>query len=96
MNDFKNNENSFFQKYKPLEVTDSFRILCTPSSDAKNILFYVQEVGTLKSLKPHTSQRENLDSYLFMVVLSGAGFITYNGKKNDLRTNDVIFIVSAK
>lgn len=90
--DFKQNESSFFQKYEPSEVTNSYRVLSTPSAIAKETLWYVQEVGTLKSLKPHTSQREDLDSYLFMVVLSGEGDFTYNGSKKHLKSNDLVFI----
>ncbi|AGY81948.1 AraC family transcriptional regulator [Carnobacterium inhibens] len=85
-------ENSFFQKYNQSEVTDSHRVLCTPSTFAKDNLWYVQEVGTLKSLKPHTSQRENLNSYLFMIVLSGKGTFTYNGEISYLKTNDIVFV----
>lgn len=85
-------ENSFFQKYDQSEVTDSHRVLCTPSIFARDTLWYVQEVGTLKSLKPHTSQREELDSYLFMIVLSGKGTFTYNEEINYLKPNDIVFI----
>ncbi len=92
MNDFRQDETSFFHHYEPSEVTDSYRIICTPSAIAKDTLWYVQEVGTLKSLKPHTSQRKSLDSYLFMVVLSGEGTFTYNGNKRYLKSNDIVFI----
>lgn len=47
------------------ENTLSDRILVTPSSYARNHYLYVQEVGTLKSLQPHISRREKLESYLF-------------------------------
>ncbi|WP_342757065.1 helix-turn-helix domain-containing protein [Kineothrix sedimenti] len=57
-------------------ITDSKRILHTPGEFAKRNLLYVQEVGKLKSLQPHKSQREKLDSFLFLGVLSGAGTIT--------------------
>ena len=43
----------------------SDRILVTPSSYTKSQYLYIQEIGTLKSLEPHISQRKNLDSYLF-------------------------------
>lgn len=92
LNNFRENESNYFQRYEPSEVTDSYRILCTPSVIAKKTLWYVQEVGTLKSLKSHTSQREGLDSYLFMIVLSGRGSFTYNGKEHYLTTNDIVFI----
>lgn len=88
----KNNSVAFFQQYNPSEVTESNRIICTPSSFAKDTLWYIQEIGTLKSLKPHTSQRKDLESYLFMIVLSGSGSVIYDGKKINLRYNDAVFI----
>lgn len=54
-------------------MTKSDRCIHTPGSFAKQNLLYVQEVGRLKSLQPHSCVRENLDSYLFMLVLSGKG-----------------------
>lgn len=92
VNTLSKEENSFFQKYDQSEITASHRILCTPSAFAKDTLWYVQEVGTLKSLKPHTSQREELDSYLFMIVLSGKGIFTYNEETIYLKPNDIVFI----
>lgn len=57
-------------------ITDSKRMLHTPGDFAKKNLFYVQEVGKLKSLQPHKSQRENLDSFLFLGILNGTGTVT--------------------
>lgn len=54
-------------------MTRSDRCIHTPGNFAKQNLLYVQEVGRLKSLQPHKCIRENLDSYLFMLVLSGKG-----------------------
>jgi len=54
-------------------TTKSERYIHTPSDFAKQNLLYVQEVGRLHSLKPHKCIRENLDSYLFMMVLEGTG-----------------------
>lgn len=73
-------------------VTDSNRILHTPGVFAKKNLLYVQEVGKLKSLQPHKSQRENLDSYLFLSVLSGEGTITINGNACEVVKGDCAFI----
>ena len=82
----------YFEKYAPSELTDSYRILSTPSSFAKDALFYIQEIGKLKSLKSHTSKRESLDSFLFIIVLSGSGTFTYKGKKYALKSGDHLFI----
>ena len=58
----------------------SDRVLATPSSYAKSHYLYVQEIGTLTSMEPHISSRENLSSYLFLAVRKGEGYLTYRGK----------------
>ncbi len=68
------------------------RILYTPSSFAKNSLIHLQETGTLKAQKPHTSMRTHLDSYLFILVTEGNGSLTYNGNHYELSAGDCVFI----
>lgn len=70
----------------------SSRILYTPSSFARSSLLHLQEVGSLKAIKPHTSKREKLQSYLCFVVEDGEGELVYEGKQYDLKTGDVVFI----
>lgn len=82
----------YFENYAPSELTDSYRVLSTPSSFARSTLFHIQEIGKLKSLKCHTSRRESLDSYLFVIVKSGSGIFTYQGKTYSLGANDHVFI----
>ena len=82
----------YFENYAPSDLTDSYRILSTPSSFAKDILFYIQEIGKLKSLKSHISKREALDSFLFVIVVSGSGTFNYNGKVYALKSGDHLFI----
>ncbi|MRI80832.1 AraC family transcriptional regulator [Aerococcaceae bacterium DSM 109653] len=82
----------FFENYAPSELTESYRIISTPSAFAKDTLFYIQEIGKLKSLKSHTSKREALDSYLFIIVVSGSGTFTYKGKTYTLSSGDHLFI----
>lgn len=84
--------NTYFENYAASELTDSYRVLSTPSPFAKETLFYIQEIGRLKSLKSHTSKREALDSFLFIIVVSGSGTFTYNGKIYALKTGDHLFI----
>lgn len=74
------------------QVTRSKRILNTPSEFARECLLYIQEVGILTSLQPHTSQRENLDSYLFCIVRNGNGTFTYDNQVLILNKGDCIFI----
>lgn len=76
----------------PENITKSNRVLNTPSDFAKNHLLYLQEAGYLKSLKSHISKREKLDSYLFLIVLSGRGKFTYQNQEYDLAPKDCLFI----
>lgn len=70
-------EKTLFQKYKTSEVTSTRRVIHTPSPFTRNHFFHIQEAGHLKSLKPHESRRRGLNSYLFIIVLSGSGQISY-------------------
>lgn len=70
----------------------SSRILYTPSSFAKSSLLHLQEVGSLEAIKPHTSTRSNLLSYLCFTVTTGSGELIYNGKKYKLNKGDCVFI----
>lgn len=82
---------NFFTNSKNSIVT-SDRILYTPSSFARNSLLYLQETGSLKANKQHTSRRSNLDSYLFFTVVSGSGTLLYNDITYPLHSGDCIFI----
>ena len=70
----------------------SSRILYTPSPFARSSLLHLQEVGSLTAIKPHTSKREKLQSYLCFMVENGEGELVYEGKKYELRSGDVVFI----
>lgn len=70
----------------------SSRILYTPSPFARSSLLHLQEVGSLTAIKPHTSKREKLQSYLCFMVEDGEGDLVYEGKKYELRSGDVVFI----
>ena len=72
--------------------SESDRILATPSAYAKSHYLYVQEVGSLKSLRPHISSRQNLHSYLFFLVTSGNGTLSYQGNTFTLRQGDCAWI----
>ncbi len=73
-------------------MTSSDRSLHTPGEFARQNLLYVQEVGRLKSLKPHRCVREQLESYLFIVVLSGGGRLVADGRQYELRAGDCALI----
>ncbi len=65
-------------------MTISERYLHTPGSFARQNLLYVQEVGRLQSLQPHRCVRENLESYLFVMVLEGKGSLDIKGKHYEI------------
>ena len=74
------------------DSVDSNRILYTPSPFAKNSLFYLQEAGSLKAKKPHINQRNYLDSYLFLIVLSGYGTVGALDQSVELHQGECAFI----
>lgn len=73
-------------------IVSSSRILYTPSSFARTSLIHLQEIGILQARKPHVSKRSNLSSYLFFMVESGKGELTYEGCTYELTTGDCVFI----
>lgn len=70
----------------------SNRILPTSSLYAREHYLYVQEIGTLTSQSPHISTRNNIFSYLFLVVTNGSGYFTYKGKTISIHSGDCVFI----
>lgn len=73
-------------------ITKSNRALHTPSGFAKKNLSYIQEVGRLKSLKPHSSIRENLESFLLFLVLDGEGSVVYQDNTYPVKKGELVFI----
>ena len=78
------------------ELVASRRILHTPSAFARANLIHLQEVGRLQARQPHASARSGLCSYLFFVVLSGAGELEYEGRTWPLTTGDCVFLDCGK
>lgn len=68
------------------------RILKTPSAAARRAFFYLQECGHLKASVGQSISRQNLQSFLFAVVLDGKGTLSYNGQTHDLESGDCFFI----
>lgn len=75
-----------------MAVSNSSRILATPTTFAKQNFLYVQEVGSLQSLSPHVSRRDNLESFLFFIVTSGKGTLTYHGQTFPLVAGDCVYL----
>lgn len=78
--------------YTTVAMTKSERYLHTPGSFARNNLLYVQEVGHLESLQPHRCIRENLDSFLILVVLEGRGTLTIGSREISVAKGDCAWI----
>jgi len=70
----------------------SDRILSTPSAYARKHYLFVQEVGTLQSLEPHVSKRQNLNSFLFFIVMDGEGTLFYENTKHRICAGDCVWI----
>lgn len=75
-----------------MSVSNSSRILATPTAFAKNNFLYVQEVGSLQSVSPHVSRRDNLESFLFFIVTQGCGTLSYHGRIFPLIAGDCVFL----
>lgn len=71
---------------------DSIRMILTPSSTAKNLFFYTQEVGYFKTSYPYFSERKNLDSFLIIFTISGKGYLKYEGQEYTLTKGQCFFI----
>lgn len=78
--------------FTDISSVQSSRIIYTPSDFARTSLLHLQEIGSLKAIRPHTSSRENLVSYLCFVVVEGSGEFYYNRKKYELSAGDIVFI----
>lgn len=83
---------TYFETFPDSYDPSSKRVINTPSALARNAFFYVQEVGYLKIRKSHLTKRQNLDSYLFVLCLSGEGSISYKGKTYKLAKGDCFWI----
>ena len=64
----------------PNSSSVSDRVILTPSAYARAHYLYAQEIGSLRSLKPHISSRDQIDSFLFLIVLTGKGELTYRSQ----------------
>lgn len=73
-------------------ITESERYLLTPGEFALQNLTYVQETGTLKSIRSHCCARENLDSFLIFIVTGGSGVVRVNEVEYPLVMGDCVFV----
>lgn len=71
---------------------DSVRMILTTSPLARNMYYYVQEVGYFKALHKYYTERENLNSFLVVYTLSGTGLLKYRGREYSLQPGQAFFI----
>ncbi|SFE98192.1 AraC-type DNA-binding protein [Paenibacillus algorifonticola] len=71
---------------------ESVRLAATPSSFAKSALFYIQEIGHFQAFSPYYTEREQLESFLLVYTLAGAGRLTYRDVTYELRPHQLFFI----
>ena len=86
------NKQKLLERGENIWSEDSIRLILTPSSTAKNIYFYTQEVGYFKTSWPYFSERQNLDSFLILYTLSGKGYLQYNEETYTLHKGQCFFI----
>ncbi|WP_348687904.1 AraC family transcriptional regulator [uncultured Dubosiella sp.] len=77
---------------KEKQIVYTERILYSPSSFARSALLFLQEVGRLTALEPHTKSRSGLSSYLLLLVHSGSGCLEVGEDSYLLSAGDVCFI----
>lgn len=70
----------------------SKRIISTPGPAAKNTFFYMQETGCIKTEDAANTHRSNLESFLFVAVISGSGELTVNGETHSVSKGECFFI----
>lgn len=78
------------------DLVTSRRNIYTPSSFARECLLHLQEAGSLRAAKPHTSSRGGLSSYLFFLVVSGSGNLSCGGQETELHAGDAVFLDCTK
>lgn len=70
----------------------SKRIISTPGPAAKQTFFYMQETGCLKIEDAAATQRQNLDSFLFVAVTEGRGQLSIGNETFTVSKGECFFI----
>lgn len=84
--------NKFTENISNLWSDDSIRLITVPSKTAKSIYFYAQEVGYFKTIPGYFTERKNLNSFLIIYTISGAGFLRYEDSEYILTEGQYFFI----
>ena len=80
------------ERYSCSWSEDSVRLIHTPAPAIKNTFFYIQETGYFKTTPPYFTERENLDSFLVVITLSGCGRLLSDGAEYLLKQGDIFWI----
>lgn len=75
-----------------LTERENDRCLCTPSDFIRRSLLYVQEIGRDHLPHPAKTTRGQLDSYLHLILVKGAGTLSCDGEVYTLTEGDQIFL----
>ncbi|GKX27682.1 AraC family transcriptional regulator [Vallitalea longa] len=82
----------FKERFKEAWTSSSIRYIATPSQRAKNIYYYIQEIGYFQTLNNYYTERAGLNSYLLIYSKSGKGHLKYQGKTYTIIPGDLIWI----
>jgi AraC-like DNA-binding protein len=80
------------EKYDCDIGNDSIWIHANPSAVARSTFFYVQEAGVFKCHSKYYTERENLNSFLALLTISGQGTLVYQGQRYSLPAGHAVFI----
>lgn len=89
---------SYIEKREYLENADytwsedSIRYINTATLSARQVFFYVQEVGYFLTSPPYFTERKNLNSFLLIYTLAGKGSLKYENSTYHLTPGTVMFI----
>lgn len=67
-------------------------IFGTPSELAIKGLFYLQEIGMISCAPGFHSECDSIDSFLFLIVISGVGILNYNNNVYNLKPGCIVWI----
>ncbi|WP_135548259.1 helix-turn-helix domain-containing protein [Paenibacillus cymbidii] len=71
---------------------DSVRLIATPSAFARQALYYIQEIGHFRAARAYFTEREQLESFLVVYTVAGAGELTYRDQTTTVRPGDLFCI----
>jgi len=82
----------YIERFSPAWSESSIYHIATPSSLAKSIFFYAQEIGYFKTSASYFIDHSNINSFLLIYTLSGKGILRYLNKEYVISEGQLIFI----